>query len=171
MNKRRNLLNFKTIFGFVVVVLLIVVVVVLSIKNRTVYNDDYFVSDDTKIVLSMDARTSGFEESAYIPPITHVVYYYSGDEITSIKVFYEYKNEDIAKKANDGIKMDDKGWATNKALNGKYIIFDMAKDQFEGLTTGFIRNSVESSTEDGTFDRERSFLYGYNGEDILENND
>ena len=171
MDKRRNLLNFKTIFSAVIVVLLIVVVVVLFVMNRSTYNDDYFVSDGTKIVLSMDARTSGFEESEYVPPITHVVYYYSGDTINSVKVFYEYKDSDIAKKANEKISMDDKYWAYSRTLNDKYIIFDMKKEEYEGLTATEIRESAEATMQNDGFDRESSFYYGYDGRDIPENND
>lgn len=171
MKKRRNLLNFKTVFSLVIVALLIVVIVVLFVMNRTTYNDDYFVTDDTKVVLSMDARTSGFEESEYAPPITHVVYYYSGDTINNVKVFYEYRNSDIAKKAYVKIDAEDKYWAYSRTLNDKYIIFDMKKEEYEGLTATEIRESAEATMENDEFDRESSFHYGYDGQDIPENDD
>ena len=170
MNKRKRIINGKTIFGALIVVLLIVVIVVLSTMNRVQYNDDYFVTDDTKIVLSMDADETTFESSAYVLPITHVVYYYSGDTINGVKVFFEYKNEQVAKKANSNLPTDDKDWAAGKALNGKYVIYDMKKEEFEGLSAEDIRNSVESIMENQGFDRERSLNSGYNGEDVVDNN-
>lgn len=168
MSKAKQLINFKTIFGAVIVVLLIVVVVVLVVMNKTTYNDDYFVSDDTKLVLSMDARISGFEESEYMPPITRVVYYYSGDTISGVRVFYEYRNNEIAKKAYETIGKEDKEWAASKALNDKYIIFDMTKEQYEGLNTNQIRESIESIMGDAEFNKEESYKYGYDGEEPAE---
>lgn len=170
MNKRKRIINGKVIFSILIVVLLVVVIVTLSLMNRVQYTDDYFVTDDTKIVLSMDADESAFENSAYVPPITHVVYYYSGDTINNVKVFYEYKNEQVAKKANSNLPTDDKEWATGKALNGKYVIYDMKKEEFEGLSAEDIRSSVESIMESQGFDREYSLTRGYNGEDIVEDN-
>ncbi len=165
MKEKKRIINGKTVFSVFIVLLLIAVVTTLFFMNRVTYDDDYFVTDDTKIVLSMDAKTTGFEDSKYVPPITHVVYYYSGDEITGVKVFYEYKDNEVARKANEKISMDGKDWANSKALNGKYIIFSMNKDEYEGVTATDTRESVKSIMGDEEFDRESCFYYGYNGED------
>ena len=59
MKEKKRIINGKTVFSVFIVLLLIAVVTTLFFMNRVTYDDDYFVTDDTKIVLSMDAKTTG----------------------------------------------------------------------------------------------------------------
>ncbi len=163
---RRRIINGKTIFSAVIVVLLIVVTVVLVKMGNRGYSDEYFVTDNTKIVLS-SGYDSAYEDTAYRPPIMHRVYYYSGEKITGIKIFFEYMNEGIAKKAYEHITLDKKEWAEDKTLSGKYIIFNMKKELYETMTTERARQIVDGANPDA-FDREKALLDGYKGEDIIE---
>lgn len=136
--KRAKKLNLKTFYNVLIFVALVAVVVVLIVmnnnNNKIEITDDYFVSDDSKYVSTMDKEITNYENSEYEPPISHMVYYISGDMVSDIKLFYEYDDEDDAKEAYDNISMDDKKWATGKTLNGKYIIFQFVKDEYKGMT-------------------------------------
>lgn len=127
-----------------------VVALVAGFSWREKYSTDYFVSDETKLVMGMDNEIASFEESEFEPAVTYVVYYYNGDTVRGMKVFFAYGSEAEAKEANKNIAMDGKEWAMNKNLSGKYIVFDVKKDQYEDLDVSLIRKMIESMREAGT---------------------
>ena len=126
------------------VALVIVIIVAISASNSFYesIDDDYFVSDGSKLVLTLPKKSASFETSEYEPDITHVVYYYSGDDIISARVFYAYNSEEEAREADKNIKSDDKDWITGRKLNGKYIIFNTNSDFISGLTASFVKKAV-----------------------------
>lgn len=143
MDKGKKFINGKTIFGAVIVVLLIVVIAILVfMNNRVTYNDDYFKSDDTKIVLLLENNPDDDEKN---PIKTYMVYYYSGENITSVKQFYQFKSDEVAKNMMEETKNLQMDWVKDIALNGPYIIFELTEDQYEGFTTTSVRESIKSS--------------------------
>jgi hypothetical protein len=134
----------KKIVIVAAVALIIVIIVAISASNSFYesIDDDYFVSDGSKLVLTLPKKTASFETSEYEPDITHVVYYYSGDDITSARVFFAYNSEEEAREADKNIKSDDKDWMTGRKLNGKYIIFNTNSDFISGLTASFVKKAV-----------------------------
>ena len=143
MNKRKRMINFKTLFSVAIVALLIVVVTVLVIMNNNpVYNENYFKSDNTKLVLRLDNDYPEDDEKS--PIRTYMVYYYSGDTINNVKQFYQFKSDEVAKNVIEETKKLEMNWVKEISLSGSYIIFELTEDQYEGVTTTQIRESIES---------------------------
>ena len=127
----------------VVVVAIIIVAVVLATRGGL--SDDYFKSDDTKYVLSIESEMTGNEEQDALTPVkTHVVYLYSGDSITGMKSYAEYNNADQAKNAYNTLKEavaahgdDEEASAdmdlANYQVNGKYLIYTFGEDEYKDL--------------------------------------
>ncbi len=128
-----------------VAVVAIIVAIVMFARNSNTLSDDYFKSDDTKYVLtidtdSMDIDTEGEE---YIPVKTHVVYTYSGDEITGMKSYAEFSDAATAEKAFKQLQESDEEEAKTAELNGKYIVFTNDASEYEELTTSDIKQRIE----------------------------
>lgn len=132
------------IIGIVVLAVTIMVAVGVTIGSPEQYNDDYFVTDGTKLVLSMDKEVASYEEGEYEPEYTHLVYYYLGNSIKSVRIFYEYDYAALAEEANQHIALTDKEWAISKKQSGKYIVFELAPTEFEGLTTNNVKEDILS---------------------------
>ena len=129
----------------VLLVAIIAISIVLGFYGHDELNDDYFVSDANKIVMTVNGQNASpiEEESGYGPVKVYTVYYHVGDNVTGAKVFYEYINNDEAKTAYEKINLEDKDWAINKGIDNKYIIIQYNKDLLKGFTIEQIRNSVE----------------------------
>lgn len=133
-----------------VVAVIVIVAVVAGFSWKEKYDADYFVSDGAKLVMAMDDEIASFEEGEFEPAVTYVVYYYSGDKVNGMKVFFAYDDETEAKEANKNIKMDEKEWAVGRSLNGKYIVFEANEDQYEDLSVSLVKKMIESMREAGT---------------------
>lgn len=150
MDKIKNFLKKNRKIILVGAVALVVVIIVAVLASGAVYepiDDSYFVSDGGKLVMSLTKEKSNYEMSKYESDLTYVVYYYSGDKINNIRVFYEYKDEDEAREANEHIKMDDKDWAVGRKLNGRYIIFNVTSKRWENLSVDYMRGIIQSMDE------------------------
>ncbi|MBR3236619.1 hypothetical protein IKF92_03005 [Candidatus Saccharibacteria bacterium] len=144
MAKKSN--NNNLILGIcaaVAVVVVIVVIAVVVIGKGNTLNDDYFKSDDTKLVLSMETGTGTGDETSE-PVKAHEVYEYKDESITSLKTYYEYANEDAAKAAYDKAKEDElpEGYESME-LNGKYIVLTAKADQYENLKASDVKENIE----------------------------
>ena len=132
------------IIGIVVLTIIIMVAVGVSLQVMNNLNDSYFVSDRQKLVLTMNKEVASFEDGEYEPDYTHVVYYYSGNEIKNVRIFFAYNNRSDAKYANKKIDMTTKPWASKKRQLNKYVVFELNKDQYENLTTNDVKDSIVS---------------------------
>ena len=128
----------------VLVVVIIIVAVVLATGGGNKLNDDYFVSDDTKYVLTIESDDIDYEDSeaAYIPLKTHLVYTYSGDEITGLKTYAEYADAAAAKAAFEAMKEAGED-VTGVTIDGKYLIMTATEDQYEGMTASDVKQQIE----------------------------
>ncbi len=139
--------NKKKIIGGIcaaaVVIVVIVVAVVLATRGNAL-NDSYFVSDGSKYVLTVDMSDMELseEEAAYTPLKTHVVYTYSGEEITGMKTYAEYADAAAAKSAYDAMK-DAGEDMSNIAIDGKYLIVTATPDQYEGMKASDVKEQIE----------------------------
>ena len=129
--------------GIAALVVVVVIAIVLVVSNNNTLSDDYFQSDDTKYVLTVDADVLDIESDDETPtPVkTHLVYTYSGDEITGLKTYAEYANADDAKAAFDA--MQAAGSEEDIELNGKYIIATNDAEAYEGLTASDIEQQIQ----------------------------
>ena len=90
----------------------------------------------------MNKDVASFEEGEYEPDLTHIVYYYSGDKINNVRIYFAYDSRSDAKYANKKIDMSDKPWAAKKRQLSRYVVFDLTPDQYEGLTTNEVKDSI-----------------------------
>lgn len=144
-NKKKGVI--AAIVGVVVIVVAIIVAIVVAAnvnKNEMApIEDGYFVSDDSKLVLNMDGDNVEMLENSQRPIASHTVYYYSGDKIDSMKIFFEYANDERANEISELMGDSYKEWANDKKVNGKYIVFLMDRSRYEGLTVDAVRKVIE----------------------------
>lgn len=140
---RKKLKQYRilTIVAVVAAVIVTALAVILSLPRPI--SDDYFVNDDTKLVLKLDASQAAYQTGEYEPGTTYVVYYYDGEKITNARIYFKYDSDAEAREANQHISLDDKVWAYEKQLNGKYIVFNLVRDQYANLTTEYVRGIIE----------------------------
>lgn len=124
----------------VVVVIVIIVAIVLA-SSGSKLNDQFFVSDGSKYVLTMDADEMGMEGEEYSPNRVHVVYFYSGDTVTSLQSFYEYTDEAAAKSAFEAFK--ELGEEGDYKLDGRYIVLTAPEDEYKDMTATDVKQQVE----------------------------
>ena len=124
-----------------IVVVVVVAIVLVTKGGSSKLDDSYFVSDGTKYVLTVDVENTDEE---YTPVKSHMVYYYSGDDITGVKVYYEYANADDAKAAYDALK-EVGGFESFKSveLDGKYLIMTSKESEYAELKASDIKQQIE----------------------------
>lgn len=131
----------------VAVVVAIVIAVLLIAKPGGMFggglNDDYFKTDDTKMVMTLNQDESSFSDEEYAPLKTHTVYYRSGETITGVSTFYEYADDATAKKAYDHVNDSDTTGAKEVKLRGKYIEIVLSEEVYEGTTAEEVQQSIE----------------------------
>lgn len=137
--------NKNTIIGCLcalAVVIVVIITVVLVVNNNSL-NDSYFVSDDTKYVLTIEADETDSEDE-YAPVKSHLVYTYEGDKITGMKTYYAYADEASAKKAYEALKEAvSEEEAKTMELNGKYIIVTADEESYKDLTAADVKQQIE----------------------------
>ena len=150
----------------VVVVVIIVISVVLATRGGGL-SDDYFVSDGTKYVLTIESDGTD-EEDKTAPLKTHLVYTYEGDKVTSMKSYYVYADADAAKAAFDAMKAAGGEEAQGIELNGKYIIMTAEEDVYKDLTTNDVKQQIEFMEMLKNMDANTTVEEGEEGEETGE---
>lgn len=142
-SKRTRKFDAKTWFsvGCATVALVVVIAIIIGFNFREKYTSDYFHDTDGKFVVTMDYRTAALENGPYEPFITHVVYYYNGENITDAKAFYEYANTQDAAEAYEKITVSD--YFENKSLNDRFVVLQIKKAQYEDATLADLKESRE----------------------------
>lgn len=128
----------------VVVVVAIVVGIVFAVRNGAGgLNDAYFQSDGTKYVLTLESDEMSFDDEEYTPLKTHLVYTYSGDEITGLMGYYEYENDDAAKAAYNYLLESQSDDYKSISLDGKYVVIEADESEYEDLTAEDVKQQIE----------------------------
>lgn len=142
--KKKN--NKNLIIGIctgVLVIAVIVVAIIFATKGTTNLNDAYFVSDNTKYVLTVNSDELSEEKTEITPIKTHLVYYYSGDDITGMITYMEFADEATAKSSIEAYKSIDQTGIKSIYTNGKYIVVEMAEDQYANITASDVKQQIE----------------------------
>ena len=129
-----------------VVVVIAIVAIIFATKGSAPIDDSYFVSDGSKYVLNIASDDTEYEDdeyNEYTPLVSHAVYYYSGDKITGMKTYYEYKDADTAKEAYDALKAAGEFEGADISLNGKYFVLTNDPSEYEGLTASDIKEQID----------------------------
>lgn len=127
----------------VAVVVVVIVAVVLATSGSSKLSDAYFVSDNTKYVLTMEGDDLDTEDEEYTIVKTHIVYNYSGDKITGMSTYAEYADEATAKKAYEIYKSADQDGIKKLYVDGKYVVAEMEEDQYADLTVDSVKSQIE----------------------------
>ena len=151
-----------------VVVVLAIIITVVIVANNSGLNDSYFVSDDSKYVITLDTDEEELEGDETAALKTHLVYTYEGDKITSMKTYLEYADANAAKAAFDIIKESGGDEAKNAELNGKYIIVPADEEDYKDLTASDVKEQIEFMESLKNLDSED---YDYSDEEDYEDED
>ena len=133
----------------VIIIILIILAIIFGTRNGGLggLNDAYFKSDGSKYVLTIDSDEMYYDydngEIEHKPLKTHLVYYYSGDKITSLKAFYEYGNEEDAKKAFEYYSANQGDSYKNIEVDGKYLILETKESEYEGVTPSDVKQQID----------------------------
>ena len=141
--KKKKPFDYKTTIwvGLALVALIIVIMMILKFNQNETIDSSYFHDADGKIVLSMDKEMSALDDSEWEADVTHVVYYYDGNKIIAARAFYEYATEAEAEEANKHLSLGE--FADGKKINGRFIVFDINKSQYEDMTVEDLKESRE----------------------------
>lgn len=148
-NKKDNKNNTGLIVGIccgavaLIVAIILIVVFVVKPGGAGGLSDAYFVSDDNKLVMTLESDEASYDEDEYAPAKSHMVYYKSDNKITGVSVFYEYKDEATAKLANDHISEESRAEAKEIKLRGKYIEIVMKDETYSDTTAEEIQQQIE----------------------------
>lgn len=124
-----------------IIALVFVIIAIVNFSQNESYDSSYFHDGDGRIVLTMDRDSASLDDSIYEPNITHIVYYYEGDNITGVKAFYEYATEAEAKTAYAHLGLG--SFADSKRLSGRFIVFNVKRAMYENVTVEFLKNDRE----------------------------
>lgn len=162
--------KFKNNKKLVICIIAAVAVVAIAIIIFLIYrggskpiNDEYFVSDDSKYVLTAEATGSEFTGALK----QHDVFFYSGEKITGAKVYYEFADNEAAKAAyeefrnglTNGENNDSDLKAEDVRLDNKYIVLDVSdKDGYANMTASEVKRTTEfyNSIDNSSLDPEIS---------------
>lgn len=128
----------------VVVTVVAVIVGAVIAARGTMIDEDYFVSDGTKIVLNMGGDMSAIDDGEAVVEKIHFVYYYNGDKITGADIYYLYADADTAREVSDNLDLSMLGWVASKKTNGSYLVLKAAESQYEDLTPEAVRAMIEN---------------------------
>lgn len=130
----------------VVAVIAIIVGIVFAVRGGSnALGDNYFVSDGSKYVLTIESDQDALDsdDGEPAPVKTHMVYTYSGDEVTGLKMYYEYADSATASKAYGSMEDTEEDGIESIAIDGKYIIITGDKSSYEGLTASDVKEQIE----------------------------
>ena len=132
------------IIGIVFLLVVVMVGVGAGLKVANSLDDSYFQTKGNRMVLSLNKEIASFDDSEYEPDITHIVYYYGGNKINNVKIFFAYETKGEARTAYKNISMEGKDWALKKKLQGRFVVFELGSDQYDQLTTEEVKESIIS---------------------------
>lgn len=146
-------INKKTLIGIVVAVVAVITLVTgfFLVRQGSIIDDNYFKSNDKKLVLNIDEENlaADHSEEYYGAKKQHIVVFVDKDKITGMKVFYEYTDTAAAKEAfnknKEKIKAADKeeGKSIKEVvLNGKYIVLTATEKGYENMTVDEVKKAI-----------------------------
>ena len=111
---------------------------VYTFLGHSTLDESFFVSNDVKTTIALtpdNPDTTSLNK-------TYVVYDYNGEEVVSMKTYFEYPDEAAARATYEAVK--DQPEFVGAVINGKYIIVTADESQFKGLTASDVRQQAEA---------------------------
>lgn len=121
----------------------IVAVVLIKNSNKQLIGDDFFVSNDKKLVITIDA-----DENEFGATKQYQVYNYKGNEdaIEDAYYYYEFVDADKAKSTYESSKdsLSELGdHYSDVHVEGKYIVLKVNPKEYEGVKPSLIKQAYE----------------------------
>jgi uncharacterized membrane protein YvbJ len=138
---KRSKFNKRTIlYGacFVASVVFIGVIIwaFATFLNKPALDENFFVSNDNKSTISLTPEQSDPNTNkSHVQ--TYIVYDFDGDNVSGLKTYFEYTDEEAAAIAFEENK--DQPEFKNSELDGKFIVVTAEEDQYKGLTASDVR--------------------------------
>lgn len=142
---KKGLIIGSVIAGIAAVVAITVGVILTTQQNiPAVIDESYFVSDNSKYVITVDDDTSTDDDSAYGAVKTHMVFFYSGDTITGLTFYYEFADDSVAASVYEEAKQSSEVDNLDKiSLHGKYIAAIADESEYADTTVAEVKQMVE----------------------------
>lgn len=143
VNNKKKWKNKKLLQGlaFVGSVVLVAVVTVVVLKlTRPVLDENFFVSDDTKSTITIEPDTDGDSTSAVIR--TRVVYDYDGENVVGMKTYFEFADNETARRNEVAIREQPQFERT--MVDGNFVIAISKEEQYKGLTKTDIEQQLQA---------------------------
>ena len=137
----KNLIT--AICGVVAAVVLIIVLVVFFGRGGQELDESYFVSDGSKLVLTIESDPSMSSGDEQEPINSHLVYSYSGETVTDLKVYYQYENPVKAKNAYDTLHASNNGQYKDVQLNGRYVVLVAQESEYNYLKASDVKQQID----------------------------
>lgn len=144
--KKSNKILVTVIAAAAVIVGAIIVAVLLIVLNTNPVvpnnlTEDYFVSDSSKYVLTTEAESG----DRYGAMRSHMVFQYSGDEIKSLVVYYEFADADAAKAAlTDEISQEIKSSGAKEVyIKDKYVVAVATEAEYANIKASEIKSMID----------------------------
>ena len=131
------------ICGVVAAVILVVLLLVFFGRGGRELTESDFVSDGTKLVLTIESDPAMRTENEQEPINSHLVYYYSGENITNLKVYYQYENATKAKTAYDILHDSNNGQYKDVLLDGRYVVLVAQETEYNYLKTSDVKQQID----------------------------
>lgn len=131
------------ICGVVAAVVLVVILVVFMGRGGRELDESYFVSDGAKLVLTIESDPSMKTDNEQEPINSHLVYAYSGETITSLKVYYQYENPVKAKTAYDILHDSNNGQYKDVLLDGRYVVLVANESEYNYLKASDVKQQID----------------------------
>lgn len=144
-NKKNVIIAFVGAVIAIAVVVVAIIVLINRNKNATL-GDDFFKSDDTKIVYTTSTRNV---DSSYGAKKTHQVYTVDGSDVTGYTLYYEFGDEESAEDAYEEISQDVETdyTALEAKLDGKFVSIKYDEETYSGAKASEVRSWVKSLEE------------------------
>lgn len=142
--KKRNIIIACVAAAAVIVVTIITIII---INKNALNNGSFFVSDGSKLVISLSGDRISSDEDEPVPQKTYFVYFYKDNDITDLKVYQEYANDTIAKEAFSYFKNNLSPYLKEISLDGKHVIVTRLPEEYEGITAEDVRNTIKYNEE------------------------
>ena len=106
-------------------------------------NENWFQSDNSKLVLTIESDPTMVAENEQTPINSHLVYTYSDETVTSLKVYYQYENTVKAKTAYDTLHDSNNGQYKDVLLDGRYVVLVAVDSEYEHLKASDVKQQID----------------------------
>lgn len=126
-----------------VAVIALIIIIVIATAGKGGLSDSYFVSDNTKYVLTLDGDEIASDDGETAPTKGYIVYFYEGDNVTDMKAYYKFETAEDAEKMQKYYQEHGAENYKSVTRDGQYVILTAKPSEYEGLTTSDIKEQIE----------------------------